>query len=211
MMQNVGRAFSFMFEDKKWAGKIFLGAIFNLLSLILIGIPFVLGYLLELAKNSSQGKEIPLPEWDNLGDKFVRGLVYIIIIIIYSIPGSIAYFIPCVGYCLGPLYFLALLFIIPYLTVKYAQTGSFEDAFRFNEMFDFVKKNINNLIIVVLLSIALSIIACFGILALVVGILFTAFWADLAIYYLYGKVYREGEKTEGSLSGPESGFKPTVS
>jgi hypothetical protein len=200
-----------MFEDKKWAGKIFLGAIFNLLSLILIGIPFVLGYLLELAKNSSQGKEIPLPEWDNLGDKFVRGLVYVIIIIIYSIPGSIAYFIPCVGYCLGPLYFLALLFIIPYLTVKYAQTGSFEDAFRFNEMFDFVKKNINNLIIVVLLSIALSIIACFGILALVVGILFTAFWADLAIYYLYGKVYREGEKAEGSLTESESGFKPTVS
>jgi len=210
-MINYGKAFSFMFEDKNWVGKMFLGAVFNLLSVILIGIPFILGYLLELAKNSSQGKEIPLPEWDNLGDKFVRGLIYLVIIIIYSIPGVILHFIPCVGYCLGPLYSLALLFILPYVTLKYALTGNFEDVFRFNEMFDFIQRNINSLIIVVLLSIALEIIAMFGLLALVVGILFTVFWASLAIFYLYGKVYQEGEKKEGSLTGSESSSQPSVS
>jgi hypothetical protein len=210
-MINYTKAFSFMFEDKNWAVKILLGAVFNLLTLVLIGIPFVLGYLLELAKNSSEGKEIPLPEWDNLGDKFVKGLVYTIIVIIYSIPGIIFSFIPCIKYCLGPLYFLALLFILPYITVKYAQTGSFEDVFRFNEIFDFVKKNINNLIIVVLLTIALEIIATFGVLALVVGIFFTAFWAYLAIYYLYGKVYREGQEAEGERPGAESNSSPAVS
>ena len=78
-IMNYTRAFSFMFEDKNWVVKIFVGAIFNLLSLILVGIPFILGYLLELAKNSSEGKEIPLPEWDKLGDKFTRGLIYLII------------------------------------------------------------------------------------------------------------------------------------
>jgi len=200
-----------MFEDKNWAVKILLGAIFNLLTLVLVGIPFVLGYLLELAKNSSQGKEIPLPEWDNLGDKFTRGLVYLIILIIYSIPGMILSFIPCVKYCLGPLYFVALLFILPYITVRYAQTGSFEEIFRFNEIIDFTKKNINNLIIVVLLTIALEIIATFGVLALVVGVFFTMFWAYLAIYYLYGKVYREGQEAEGESSGPEPENQPTTS
>ncbi len=122
-MVNFTKSFSFMFEDKNWAVKILLGAIFNLLSLVLVGIPFILGYLLELAKNSSQGKEIPLPEWDNLGDKFTRGLVYLVIVIIYSIPGIILSFIPCIKNCLGPLYFLAMLFILPYIAVKYAQTG----------------------------------------------------------------------------------------
>lgn len=195
-MQNVGRAFSFMFEDKDWVVKILLGAVFNLLTLVLVGIPFLLGYLLELAKNSSEGKEIPLPEWDNLGDKFVRGLIYLVIVIIYSIPGFILSFIPCVKYCFGPLYFLALLFVLPYITVKYAQTGSFEEVFRFNEIFDFAKANVSNLIIVVLLFIALVIIAWFGTLALVVGVFFTAFWAFLAIAYLYGQVYREGQKEE---------------
>jgi hypothetical protein len=210
-MINYTKSFSFMFEDKNWAVKIFLGAMFNLLSLVLVGIPFIFGYLLELAKNSKEGKEIPLPEWDKLGDKFVRGLVYLIIVIIYSIPGIILSFIPCVKYCLGPLYFLALLFILPYITLKYAQTGSFEDVFRFNEIIDFTKKNINNLIVVVLLTIALEIIATFGVLALVVGIFFTLFWADLAIYYLYGKVVREGEKPEGARPGAEPDTQPATS
>jgi len=210
-MINYTKAFSFMFEDKSWAVKILLGAIFNLLTLVLVGIPFILGYLLELAKNSSEGKEIPLPEWDNLGDKFTRGLVYLIIVIIYSIPGIILSFIPCIKNCLGPLYFLAMLFILPYITVKYAQTGSFEDVFRFKELFDFVKKNINNLLIVVLLTIALQIIATFGLLALVVGVFFTMFWASLAIYYLYGKVYREGYEAEGDRPGPESNSQPAAS
>jgi len=202
MMQNVdstsslqvGRAFSFMFEDKNWVVKIILGAVFNLLTLVLIGIPFVLGYLLEVAKNSSEGKELPLPEWDKLGDKFVRGLIYLVILIIYSIPGMILSFIPCVKFCLGPLYFLALAFVLPYITVKYAQTGSFEEVFRFNEIIEFVKDNLSNLIILILLTIALGIIATFGVLALVVGIFFTMFWADLGIFYLYGQVYREGKK-----------------
>jgi hypothetical protein len=194
MMQNVGRAFSFMFEDKNWVVKIILGAVFNLLMLVLVGIPFVLGYLLELAKNSSEGKELPLPEWDKLGDKFVRGLIYIIILIIYSIPGMILSFIPCVKFCLGPLYFLALAFVLPYITVRYAQTGSFEEVFRFNEIIEFVKNNLSNLVIVILLTIALQIIATFGVLALVVGVFFTMFWADLGIFYLYGQVYREGKK-----------------
>ena len=210
-MINYTKAFSFMFEDKSWAVKILLGAIFNLLTLVLVGIPFILGYLLELAKNSSEGKEIPLPEWDNLGDKFTRGLVYLIIVIIYSIPGIILSFIPCIKNCLGPLYFLAMLFILPYITVKYAQTGSFEDVFRFKELFDFVKQNINNLLIVVLLAIALQIIATFGLLALVVGVFFTMFWASLAIYYLYGKVYREGYEAEGDRPGPESNSQPAAS
>ena len=191
---QVGRAFSFMFEDKNWVVKIILGAVFNLLTLVLIGIPFVLGYLLEVAKNSSEGKELPLPEWDKLGDKFVRGLIYLVILIIYSIPGMILSFIPCVKFCLGPLYFLALAFVLPYITVKYAQTGSFEEVFRFNEIIEFVKNNLSNLVIVILLTIALQIIATFGVLALVVGIFFTMFWADLGIFYLYGQVYREGKK-----------------
>ena len=64
-MQNLGRAFSFMFEDKDWIQKILIGAAFLLLSMIIIGIPFVLGYLREVARRSAEGKELPLPDWDD--------------------------------------------------------------------------------------------------------------------------------------------------
>ena len=65
-MENLGRSFSYMFEDKDWFQKILIGAAFCLLSLVLIGIPFVLGYLLQVARQSSHGQELPLPAWDNL-------------------------------------------------------------------------------------------------------------------------------------------------
>lgn len=47
---QVGRAFSFMFEDKNWVVKIILGAVFNLLSIVLVGIPFILGYTFGVGK-----------------------------------------------------------------------------------------------------------------------------------------------------------------
>jgi hypothetical protein len=210
-MIDYSKSFSFMFEDKDWAGKIFLGAVFNLLSLVLIGIPFVLGYLLELAKNASEGKEVPLPQWDKLGEKFMRGLIFLVIIIIYTIPSAILYKLPCSGKCLAPLYSLALLFVMPWITLRYASTAKFEEVFNFKEMFRFVQKNINSLIIVVLLSIALGLLAFLGILALVVGIFFTAFWADLAIYFLYGKVYSEVKDEKGDIPDSTSASPPAVS
>ena len=232
-MIDYSNAFSFMFQDRDWTKKIFLGAVFTLpiagffvlyLLLANIGFPlsflflilmlgassFLLGYLLELAKNASEGKEIPLPQWDNLGDKFMRGLVFLVIIIIYSIPAAILSRLPCSAKCLGPLYSLALLFVLPWITLRYASGGKFEDVFHFKEMFRFVQRNINSLIIVVLLSIALGILALFGILALVVGIFFTAFWADLAIYYLYGKVYSEGKDEKGDISDSAAELPPSA-
>ena len=91
-----------------------------------------------------------------------------------------------------------MVFLLPSLA------SYFEDVFRFNEIIDFVKANLSNLVIVVLLTIALSIIATFGVLALVVGIFFTMFWADLAIFYLYGQVHREGQKEEKATAEPAS-------
>ena len=196
-MNNIGRAFSFMFEDKGWLGKIVIGGLFCLLSLVVVGIPFVLGYMLEMTKRSSENKEIPLPEWDNLGDKFIRGLVYFIILLIYCLPGLILYLIPCVGsFCLEPLWCLVVLFVAPYITVKYSLTGNFGDAFQFNEIINFIKLNFTNVFVVVLLSIALSVISHFGVLLLVVGMFFAWFWAILGISYLYGQLYSAAQKAE---------------
>ena len=202
-MDNIARAFSFMFEDKNWFGKIFIGGLFVVLSLVIVGIPFLCGYLLELARRSSENKETPLPEWDNLGDKFVHGLVYFIILIIYSLPGWILYTIPCVGhFCLAPLWWAIMLFVIPYITVKYALTGDFNCAFQFQQIFEFIKINFTNVFIVVLLSIALAVISTFGLLLLIVGVFFTWFWAKLAIVYLYGKLYYAS--SQKPVTSPES-------
>jgi hypothetical protein len=198
-MENLGRSFSYMFEDEDWFQKILIGAAFCLLSLVLIGIPFVLGYLLQVARQSSQGKELPLPAWDNLGDKFVSGLLFIVIGVIYGIPLAIIYFvlvfIPCIGWL--AMLFLALSFalIFPYITVRFARTGNIGDAFDLSGMWGFLKANLGNLLIVWVMSILFHIIAWFGLLALLIGVLFTYFWAQLAVYYLCGRVVYEAERT----------------
>lgn len=205
-MENIGRSFSYMFEDEDWLQKIVIGAAFCLLSLVLIGIPFVLGYLLQVARQSSQGKELPLPAWDNLGDKFVQGLLYILIGIIYGIPLAIIYFIlifiPCIGWLAMIFLAISVALIVPYVAVRFARSGNFADAFDISAMWEFLTKNFSNLLIVWLMSVLFGFIAGLGLLALIIGVLFTWFWSQLAVYYLYGRVVLEAERkyTQGGVA-----------
>ncbi|MCP4633019.1 MAG: DUF4013 domain-containing protein [candidate division Zixibacteria bacterium] len=207
-MDNLGRAFTFMFEDDDWLKKTILGGI---LILTVIGIPFVIGYLLELAKQSYENREIPLPEWDNMGDKFVQGLVFLIILIIYSIP--LVFFmlvLPCFGTCLSIVYGCAVALVIPYITLKFALTRDFNVAIKYEPMFEFIKENIGDLVIVVLISIGLGIIATFGMILMVIGLAFTGFWAKLGSVYLFGKLYQKAELVVVEVTDvPPEGDKPS--
>jgi hypothetical protein len=206
-MKNLGRAFAFMFEDKEWIQKILIGAAFTLLSVILVGIPIILGYLLEVARRSAEGKELPLPEWDNLGDKFGKGLLYFIILVIYSIPlgilSAILAMIPCLGAILWIVPFLFLAMVAPYLAVTYARTANLNAAFEFEKIIRFISDNLSNLLIVLVMTIIFEIIAGFGLLALGIGVLVTSFWDYLGIYYLYGQVFWEAEQGGAAvIEGP---------
>jgi uncharacterized protein involved in cysteine biosynthesis len=208
-MENLGRSFSYMFEDENWLQKILIGALFCLLSLVLIGIPFVIGYLLELAKNASQGKELPLPSWSDLGEKFVQGLLFIVIMVAYGIPLAIIYFvlifIPCIGWLAIFVIGFSFSLLVPYIAVRFARSGNIGDAFDISGMWNFLKNNLGNLLIVWLMSIVLGIIAVFGLLALLIGVLFTFFWSLLARFYLYGQVVYEAERKGTTGAVPAAG------
>ncbi len=209
-MQNLGRSFSYMFEDQEWVQKMLIGALFLLLCLVLIGIPFVIGYFLLVAKQSSEGKELPLPSWDALGDKFVAGLIFIAVMILYAIPLAILYFIlifiPCIGWLAIFVIGFSYSLIFPYIFVRFARTNQIGDAFDLSGMWNFLKANLGNLLIVWLMSIVFGILGYFGIIALVIGILFTFFWACLGRFYLYGQVVYEAERNRPVVaSGPTGG------
>ena len=76
---DVGRAFSFPFRDPDWVVKFLVGAVFVLLSVVLVGIPFLVGYMVEVVRRVAAGEAEPLPAWENLGEKFGRGLVLLAI------------------------------------------------------------------------------------------------------------------------------------
>ncbi|MGQ9618224.1 MAG: DUF4013 domain-containing protein [Candidatus Aminicenantia bacterium] len=189
-----GKGFTILFEDKEWVGKTLIGGIFFILSLILIGIPFLLGYLLAFVKNIIERKSPVTPEWDNLGDKFTKGLVFTVIMIIYSaiftILIAILIFIPCLGWIAAVLLGLFFYFVYPFLVCEYAVTNNFSSAFNFERMFRFIGNQIGNLLIATILSLAIYFISGFGLILLIIGIIFTYFWALVGAHYFYAEVYK---------------------
>ena len=64
---DIGKAFSYVFEDEQWISKVLIGG-------LLIWIPIVnfavFGYMIKVAQNVAQGNPRPLPEWGEFGDHF---------------------------------------------------------------------------------------------------------------------------------------------
>ena len=205
-MDNLGRAFNFMFEDPEWLQKILIGGCFVLLSCIFIGVPFVLGYMLLLIKNTTEGRPLPLPAWDNLGDKFTSGLMCLVMLLLWAVPvwlvSIVLIMIPCIGWIILVPFVLAVYLLIPYIMARFAVGGKISDAFDFAGIIAFLTQNLMNLVIVLVMSIVLNIISYFGILALGVGFLFTNFWAQLGIAYLAGELYRTGQKGKAVTAQP---------
>ena len=84
---DIGKSFSFTFDDEGWLTKVLMGGLFSFLSIILIGVPFLIGYFLETLKNVYLGQPRPLPNWgDNLGGMFVKGIKAMVGVLIWSLP-----------------------------------------------------------------------------------------------------------------------------
>jgi len=91
---DIGKSFTYMFEEDKWVEKVLIG---GLLCLIPIVNFFAVGYALRALKNVSEGKRPVLPEWDDWGADWVKGLVVSFVApLIYSLPllfAAVPYFI----------------------------------------------------------------------------------------------------------------------
>jgi len=81
---DIGKAFTYVFEDEDWVKKVLIGGVINLIPIV--GLLFTSGYMLETLKNVMEGHPLPLPEWDDWGGKFMKGLMAAIIGLVYSLP-----------------------------------------------------------------------------------------------------------------------------
>jgi len=192
-MLDVGKAFSLLFADKRWLEKWLVGALLHIAACLIVGIPFLLGYLLEVARRAMDAEVFELPEWNNYwGVYFGPGLVFFIIIIICFLP---AVFLRMISGCLVLPYLLLVGFTLPVITFRFAMTGDLASAFRFREIFDFIQNNAANLVVVWFVGLLALVVASFGILAFLIGICFSAFWAEVAMFYLAGSLARVAPKT----------------
>jgi hypothetical protein len=170
---DIGKALGFVFEDEQWVNKLLLGAAVSLLPVF--GGIAVTGYAIAVLRNVEAGKSRPLPDWDELGQYFVDGLMFWVATLIYSIPFlvlacpmALVWILPAVAGdnrdltavlasvagvvtaglgCLALLYAILLWLLSPILQIRYARTGNLASCLRFGEVFRSLFENIGAVII----------------------------------------------------------------
>jgi hypothetical protein len=73
---------------------------------------------------------------------------------------------------------------------RFALNGQLNTFWDFSGNLKFIQANASNYIIAVLLVLAANFVAGFGIIACVIGVFFTSFWANLVGAHLFGQVAR---------------------
>lgn len=207
------RPFAFAFEDPKWIPKILIGGLFYLAAFLIVGIFFLLGYFARLTRNVIAGVAHPLPEWDDLGGYFTEGLRLFCVALVWTLPvillvmlfivptalmsateneaarnagGLVATCVWCLVFPVG----LATGLIIPAAMLMSVVHDSFGAAFDFRNIFGFIKDNIGNYLLAIVVHFIANFASQFGFLLLCVGIIFTAFWSMAVSSYAFAQVYR---------------------
>lgn len=224
---DIGKSISFVFEDKQWLPKVLIGGLVLLGTILLswtvvglfVGMGLLMGYSLDLLKNVRRGDPQPLPEWDDWGDKIVKGLKLFVVFFVWSLPliiislpslllsaladssgSDVTTVLTVVTLCLSCfqiLFGIALALFTPAILIKFAENESMADAFAFSEIFRFTREHLGEIIIAILVVWAVQIVAGFiGTLLCGVGLLFTGFWTLLVQAHLYGQIGRDSQAIE---------------
>ncbi|ACV24107.1 DUF4013 domain-containing protein [Methanocaldococcus fervens] len=194
---DISEGLKFPTNDEKWASKLLIGGIFNIIPIVNF-ISF--GYALETMKLVMWNKET-LPEWENFGSKFVKGLVGAIIAIIYLIIPLIlmAVFIAMrskVVNLLGMLIVFILIvifgFMIPMALANYVAKDSFGAAFEFGEIINRIKSVFGEYlicyIVILIIYLIIGVIATVPIIGWIIGAIL-GFYLQLVYAYYFGKLY----------------------
>lgn len=225
---DIGRAFSYVFDDEQWLTVILVGGLLMLIPIF--GQILLIGFLLETARNVANGNPQPLPKWGNIGDKFSQGLIGFVISLVYALPvvvlgilmaciagvGAAAVgdnggeaagaLIGLVSLCLTPLIILLALVIQP-LTLaglaRYLQTGSLGAALRIGDVWGMLRADLGGWLVLWLLQIVCGLVGGVGAFAFGIGVLFTTVYGQAVFGHLLGQKLRENvQPVSGTYAPP---------
>jgi hypothetical protein len=225
---DFGRAFQFYFEDPDWVKKTLMGSLFYLLAMLLVGLPFIAGYMVQVTRRAARGEARPLPEWEDYGQLFMDGLqvagLYLLhILAALVLPGSIGCLFAVIGgaasgsgsdaaggvAALGImaaqlLFFLIMLAVMVYFPAAYirtAITGRFSAGLEVRENIELIKRNPGNYFMAIGIYLVTNFIAQFGVIACCIGIFPAAFWSICVAGWAMGEVARRD-----AVLGGQSGY-----
>jgi hypothetical protein len=187
---DFGKAISFTFDDPEWITKVAIGGVVTLVPILNFA---AYGYSIEVTRRVIDGHPQPLPAWDDFGGKFIKGLLYFVIGLVYSLPilliaclavggmaatgslassssrsageaaGGVFGLVMLCVSCIITLYGIVVAIVLPAAVGHYAAKDEIGAAFRFADVLSLVQRNLGAYLMVF----AISFVA--GLLASVVG------------------------------------------
>lgn len=187
---DIGRGITYVFEDSDWLKKVAIGGLVSLVPIL----NFVTyGYYLAVLRQLMEGREQPLPEWDDFGQKFFDGLILVLIMFVWALPALIlmgASIVPLLGaaligrgdsqaggiaapggmvafMALGGIYLLLLAIVSPAITLNYARLGNFGSGFQLRQIFNYLTANLGGYFL--LLAVMVGVSFAVGIVGLIIS------------------------------------------
>ncbi len=184
---NIGKSFSFVFEDPRWVTKVGIGTLVlilsSLLSPILVGILgyfIIAGYGLEVLRNVRRGELYPMPEWrDRWGEWLVLGVKAAVAVLVWSLPAIIIALPMGVGFalmgnndstamaggllaagfgCLAVIWSVIVMLATPAIYIRLAESEDLASAFRFGEILAFTRQHLGNVIVAVIMVVIAGVV-----------------------------------------------------
>lgn len=227
---DFGKAFTFVFDDPDWLKKIGIAGAIALVSMVLsvivigvLGFLLLGGWMLEVVRRVINHDPTPLPEWDDFGGYFMKGLKVFVVSLVYSLPivlisicnqavtmglanqnddtmtALLGVVLLCVG-CFSLLYSLLLAVVVPAALGQLAVTDSVGAALRFGTIFNMVRSAPGAYLMVLLGTIIAQIIASLGIIACGIGVAFTLAYAMAIQGHLTGQAYNVANPSTGGAA-----------
>ncbi len=220
---DVGRAFTFAFEDPDWLKKLLIGG--ALLFIPIFGWLVVGGYWMRVIRNAYVGNDLPLPEWDEFGEDFILGLKGAVALMVWWLPvyavigtmvcltipfwltagtSSSNIYVPIaifgsfgwIGLSMMSMVLQLLMLVVPPMVLgRIAINGDFAAGFQFRDIFQEMRRVPMPLFMVVALEYGIRSVSGFGIFFCFVGLAFTTFVGYLMLSQLYGQLRRVVEES----------------
>jgi hypothetical protein len=151
---ELGKAVTYIFEDKRWLSKLLIGWLVSLVPILNFAFS---GYMTETIRNVEVDQAEPLPEWDDFGKKFMLGLYIWVAGIVFALPVIILASITAIPLifasngnmsdtvgallagtglivgCLVIVYGLAVSLLMPALNINLARKQTFGSVFQIGE------------------------------------------------------------------------------
>ena len=217
---DVGKSFTFPFDDERWFQKIGFMSLIQLIPIF--GQLILAGWSLQTAKNVIDRIEKPLPEID-MGREMVTGLKAFVVGLVYSLPiivlgitlavGAIPMYnvqsdqditpflgiwATTLGICVGTvilLYSLLMTYILPAAYTNMMVKGHLSAAFDLRTVWGHIKRNPGAYLMVILGVLLVQFLASFGVVLCVIGVILTGVYAQAVTGHLYGQAHLASEET----------------